>query len=471
MIPQAKPPPCIIATSESQCLGPTFYQLVLLCSSFLLMSVGAGGIRSASVAFGAEQLKDSDTLEQVGAMETYLGWYNAMSALSVVIAMTFIVYIQEKFGWRVGFGVPAVLMLVSALSFFMASSLYRNSNTSKSSLMTGLVQVVVAVCRKRGVESTVSDGNKANSLYYRGKESTTLVPSDKLSFFNKACIIEDAENDLTIDGKPSNPWRLCTIDQVEDLKGLIKLIPIWSTGILMTVNLSQNTFPIIQVNSMDRHITPTFQIPAASFTIFMILSMIAWIVIYDRILIPTASKIMGKPANLSPITRIGLGLCFAFLSMVVRASVETTRRSLAHELGIVDDPTSVVPMSAMWLLPQNMLMGVADALCVVGQTELYMSELPRGMWSLSSCLSGIAGGIGGLVAGLMMNGIDLVSKRGGKESWISSNINKGHYDYYCIVLAGVCLVNLGYFIICSRAYENTNGRVRVEKSEEENVSV
>ena len=34
------------------------------------------------------------------------------------------------------------------------------------------------------------------------------------------------------------PWRLCTVQEVEDLKSLLRVLPLWSSGILvsMTVN-------------------------------------------------------------------------------------------------------------------------------------------------------------------------------------------------------------------------------------------
>lgn len=73
-------------------------------------------------------------------------------------------------------------------------------------------------------------------------------------FLNKACIVTDHEKDLSHDGKATNPWSLCSVDQVERLKALIKVIPIWSTGMIMSVNISQNSFSVLQAESVDRHI-------------------------------------------------------------------------------------------------------------------------------------------------------------------------------------------------------------------------
>ncbi|XP_047306652.1 protein NRT1/ PTR FAMILY 1.2-like [Impatiens glandulifera] len=414
MIPQARPTPCVDSSNDNLCISPTIFQLMFLCSSFLLMSIGAGGIRSASMAFGADQLQDdAQSLNRTGAMETYINWYSATSALSVVIAMTFIVYIQDNLGWKIGFGVPLVLMFLSALSFFLASSLYVKSKPN-SSLITGLIQVIVASFKKRNLSLP---SNENDLLYHHDMNSVLTFPSEKIRFLNKSCMIEDPNEDLSPNGSASNPWTLCTVDQVEALKKLIMLIPLWSTGILMSVNISQPSFPVLQAGSMDRHITQNFQIPAATFSMFTIISLVAWVLLYDRILIPVASYILGRPARLSPITRMGLGIFMSFLSVVVAAYVESVRRSVAIKEGLVDNPKGMVPMSAFWLLPQHMLMGVAEALNMVAQIELYMCELPRGMTSIAANLSTISMGLGGILASFIMNTIDGITKGGGNESW------------------------------------------------------
>ncbi|XP_047322570.1 protein NRT1/ PTR FAMILY 1.2-like [Impatiens glandulifera] len=449
MIPQARPTPCVDSSNNNSCISPTIFQLMFLCSSFLLMSIGAGGIRSASMAFGADQLQDdAQSLNRTGAMETYINWYSATSALSVVIAMTFVVYIQDNLGWKIGFGVPLVLMFLAALSFFLASSLYVKSKPN-SSLITGFVQVMVASFKKRNL---LFPSNENDLLYHHDMNSVLAVPSEKIRFLNKSCMIEDPNEDLSPNGSASNPWTLCTVDQVEALKKLIMLIPLWSTGILLAVNFSQPSFPVLQAGSMDRRITRNFQIPAASFSIFMIISLVAWVLLYDRILIPVASYILGRPARLSPVTRMGLGIFISFLSMVVAAYVESVRRSVAIKEGLVDNPKGMVPMSAFWLVPHSVLMGVAEALNMVAQMELYMCVLPKGMTSIAANLSAISMGLGGVLASLIMNSIDGITKGGGNESWVSSNINKGHYDYFYWVLTGLSLVNVFYFMVCSRHY-------------------
>ncbi|MED6212805.1 hypothetical protein PIB30_087050, partial [Stylosanthes scabra] len=240
-------------------------QLVILHSSFALMSIGAGGIRSSSLAFGVDQLsmknKDGNDVK-----ESYFGWYYASVALSSFLGVSVVVYIQETMGWKVGFGIPVMLMLVSAISFFLASPFYVKLETKKN-MVSGLAQVIVASYRNRLIQLKQE---YENFTYYHEKDSILLVPTQSLRFLNKACMIRDPSQDLKPDGSPLNPWNLCTVDQVEELKALLKVIPIWTAGIMLTVNVSQGSFLVLEATSMDRHVTSNFEIPSGSFGTFMI---------------------------------------------------------------------------------------------------------------------------------------------------------------------------------------------------------
>ncbi|KAI3454083.1 hypothetical protein Pfo_010746 [Paulownia fortunei] len=445
IIPQARPPPC--NQSSNSCSSPTIFQFVFLCTSFGLISIGAGGIRSSSLAFGANQLEKGDFEKRSGVKESYFGWYYASYTFSVLIALTCVVYIQDNMGWRVGFAVPAVLMLFGVCSFFLASHFYVKLK-SESSLVTGFIQVVVASYRNRHLK--LSDST--NYVCHCKNGSALVFPSGKLRFLNKACIVRDPQKDLTSDGRATDPWSLCTVDQVEELKALLRIVPIWSTGMIMSINVSQNSFPVLQAVSMDRRITSSFLIPAASFNTFTVISVILWVVLYDRIFLPLASRVMGRPVHISTRRRMGSGIFLSFLAMMVSAIVEGIRRSLAINEGYLNHPQATVHMSAMWLVPQYCLTGFAEASNAIAQNEFYFSEFPRSMSSIASTLNGIGMSLANLIASFILNTVDTISKAGGNESWISSNINKGHYDYYYLVLAGLSMANMIYFLVCSSAY-------------------
>ncbi|KAE8700659.1 Protein NRT1/ PTR FAMILY 1.1 [Hibiscus syriacus] len=446
MVPQSKPPPCDIMTQS--CRSPTAGQMTLLFSSFILISIGAGGVRPCSLAFGADQLDRRDNPKNERVLERFFGWYYASAAISVLIALTGIVYIQDHFGYGVGFGVPAIVMLISVVVFFLASPLYIKQVASKS-LLTGFVQVFIVAYKNRNLTFPLPN---STGSYHHKRDSNIVEPTDNLRFLNKACIIRNPEQDVAPDGSASNPWSLCTVDQVEELKALIKVLPIWSTGIIMSINLSQNTFPVLQASSMDRHLTKKFQIPAGSYGMFNIISLALWVILYDRAVLPTISKIKGKPVRIGVKLRMGIGLFLTCIAMVVSAIVENARRREAIRDGFQNNPQAVLKMSAMWLVPQFCLNGLAEAFTAIGQTEFFYSELPKSMSSIAAALFGLGLAVANLLASVVVSIVDDITSKGGKDSWVSSNINKGRIDNYYWVLAILSFINLFYYFLCAWAY-------------------
>ncbi|KAM6585781.1 hypothetical protein CsatB_012783 [Cannabis sativa] len=449
MIPKLKPSRCDIFTQS--CKAPTGGQTTFLALSFSLISIGAGGIRPCSLAFGADQVDNRDNPKNKRVLESFFSWYYASTAASLILALTAIVYIQDQLGWKLGFGIPAILMLFATVLFFLASSLYVKQKACKS-LFTGLAQVIVVAYKNRKLQLPNGNSNSDhNGVYHHNKDSELVSPSDKLRCLNKACVIRNREQDIGPDGSASNPWNLCTVEKVEELKALIKVIPIWSTGLMMSINTSQNTFQVLQANSMDRHLS-SFQVPAGSYPMFVVISLALWVVLYDRVILPLASKIRGKPVSLDVKTRMGIGLILTFMAMVVAAVVESVRRRRSIQQGFLNNPTGVVAMSAMWLIPQHCLNGLAEAFTGIGQTEFYYSEIPKSMSSIAASLFGLGMAVASLLASVVLSAVDNLTSRNGKESWVSSNINKGHYDYYYWVLAAMSFVNVFYYIFCSWAY-------------------
>nr|GEU50626.1 protein NRT1/ PTR FAMILY 1.2-like [Tanacetum cinerariifolium] len=440
VLPNAKPPPCDLRVPKS-CQSPTPVQYSLLFSAFALMSIGAGGIRSCSLAFGADQIDCKDNPKRERLLESFFGWYYASALMGVLIAFTGIVYIQDHHGWRVGFGIPVVLMLISTISFIVAYPLYYKMKVEKS-LFTSLCQVVSAAWKNRKVPlPDSSDG----SWYYRN-DTKVATPTKNLRFLNKACILTKPED------TNKDPWSLCTVEQVGELKALFRVIPLWSSSIMLSVSMNQSSFPVLQAKTMDRHVTKNFEIPPASLGFFNIVTLMVWVILYDRVIIPLLSKFKGKPVYISVKLRMGAGLVFSILAMVMSGIIEHIRKQKAIEEGFFNDSQAVVKMSVMWLVPQQVFHGLSEALNIIGQMEFYYSEFPKSMSSVATSLYLLGAGIGSLLGSLVLSSINAITKKDGKESWVSTNINQGHYDNYYWLLAILSCVNFFYYVVCSWAY-------------------
>ncbi|KAI3945134.1 hypothetical protein MKW92_039541 [Papaver armeniacum] len=425
MFPQMKPKPCDLSLN--------------VCDS-------AGCIRPCSIAFGADQLpKKDDPAKNEEILQTYFNFYYATIGISTLIALTVIVYIQDHMGWKVGFAVPAMLMFLSALFFFLGNSFYIKVKAS-TSLFTGFAKVFVAAWRNRRLYLALAPQTiNSDEFYYYCKDLKLVAPSNNLRFLNKACIIRDPVADLKPDGSPAKPWELCTVSQVETLKSLIRVIPIWSTGFMIYMTLSQNPIPVLQAKTMNRHITTNFEIPAGSFALFTITTLTIWVAFYDRVIVPILAKYTGKPNGISATIRMGTGLLLSCIAMAVAGIVERI-----HRRNSVEENFSI---SALWLVPQFCLIGLAEAFNAIGQIEFYYRQLPKSMSSIAVAFFTLGTAFSGLLGGLIISVVDKVTKSSdSKESWVSRNPNLGHCDYYYWFLTFLSVVNFFYFVICCWCY-------------------
>ncbi|OMO77612.1 Proton-dependent oligopeptide transporter family [Corchorus olitorius] len=462
MFPQARPPDC---KSEiiGNCLSPKAGQLALLFSSFALMSIGAGGIRPCSLAFGADQFNNPNNPRNDRVLQSFFNWYYASVGISIMISITVIVYIQDKAGWVVGFGVPVGLMFFSTLMFLLGSPLYVKIKANKS-LFTSFAQVIAASWKNRHMALPPDDGN---GCYYHKGSKLLVTPTQKLRFLNKACVIRSPEKELNIDGWAIDPWSLCTVKEVEELKALIKVLPIWSTGIMLATTISQHTFPVLQASVMDRHLFGSnLKIPAGSFGIFAMIALTIWVAIYDRIVVPLLSKFTKRRRGLTFKERMGIGLVISCAATAVAATMESKRRAQAIRQGLADHPYAQVNMSAMWLVPQYCLIGLAEGFNAIGQIEFYYSQFPKSMASIGVALFSLGMAVGNLVGSLIVGILNEVTKKHGKVSWVSSNLNKGHYDYYYWLLTILSVINVFYYLFVSWGFGSFENKMEWDEAGE-----
>ena len=272
---------------------------------------------------------------------------------------------------------------------------------------------------------------------------------------NKACIIRDPERVLNPDGSNADPWSLCTVGQVESLKALLRVLPMWTTGIFMMV--SQGSFSTLQANTMDRRLFGNFKIPAGSFTVIMVVTLSIVIPTYDRIVVPILTRYTGQPRGFSCKVRMGIGLLFVCAAKATSAMVETVRRNVAIERGFEDQPNAVIGMSALWLVPECVLLGFAEAFNPVGQVEFFYTYFPKSMSSFAMALFTLELAAADVIGSVLVNIVDNVSSIGGNVSWLSTNINRGHLNYYYALLTFLGLINYLYFLAICWAYGPTQG--------------
>lgn len=258
-----------------------------------------------------------------------------------------------------------------------------------------------------------------------------------------------------------NKWTISTLTDVEEVKQVVRMLPIWATTIMFwTVYAQMTTFSVSQATTMDRHIGKSFQIPAASLTVFFVGSILLTVPVYDRVIVPVARKLLKNQQGLTPLQRIGVGLVLSILAMISAALTEIKRLRSAHAHGLTEDPKAVVPLSVFWLIPQFFFVGAGEAFTYIGQLDFFLGECPKGMKTMSTGLFLSTLSLGFFISSLLVTVVDNVTGHG--TPWLADNINQGKlYDFYWL-LAILCGLNFFVYLFCARGYVYKEKRLAAE---------
>lgn len=278
-------------------------------------------------------------------------------------------------------------------------------------------------------------------------------------FLDKAATIElgDVINE---DGSAGDPWRLCTMQQVEEVKCLMRVIPVWSSLIIYYVAIAQqSTYSVFQVLRSDRNLLDIeIPIPAGSFAFFSMLALTLWIPIYDRALVPILRKLTGKQSGVTILQRIGFGMILAVLSMVISGLVEAKRRTMALSslIEAKSNKRGNHYFSGMWFLPQLTLMGISEAFTIIGHAEFYYKQFPENMRTIGGSFLFMGMGLSSYLSGFLVQIVHHISFVAG--DWLSEDLNKGKLDLFYYMIAIMGLVNFAYFLVLSRrcVYKETS---------------
>ncbi|KAG0521975.1 hypothetical protein BDA96_08G208200 [Sorghum bicolor] len=410
-------------------------QMAVLLSSFALLAVGAGGIRPCNLAFGADQF-DPRTPAGRRGINSFFNWYYFTFTIAMMISATVIIYLQSDVNWALGLAVPATLMGLSCALFFMGTRLYVRVRP-EGSPFTSFAQVLVAAARNRRLPAP------SPADLYDPPHRSSLV--SKIAYTHQfLCLDKAAVRTDDVDNKPVNPWRLCTLQQVEEVKCLARLLPVWSSGIVYYIVLTNlGNYNVLQAMQTDRHVArgSSFQIPAGSFVVFNMLALTLWLPFYDGVLVPAMQRVTKREGGITQLQRIGVGIVLSIVTMLVAAAVERHRRR-------VGDATS-----CFLLVPQQMLAGLSEAFAVIGQVDFYYKQFPENMRSVAGALLFLGFAIASYASGLMVTVVHhTTGGSDGRPDWLAQDLNKGRVDLFYLLIAAMAAVNLVYFVVCARWY-------------------
>ncbi|KAG2327952.1 hypothetical protein Bca4012_036987 [Brassica carinata] len=469
-VPSLHPTPC---GTQSSCQGPSEGQIAFLLMGLALLVVGAGGIRPCNLAFGADQFNPKSESGKKG-INSFFNWYFFTFTFAQIVSLTLVVYIQSNVSWTIGLSIPVGLMFLACVIFFAGHKLYVKVKASGSPL-AGIGHVIAAAIKKRGLKPVKQPWIDLYNHIPHNYANSTLRYTDQLRFLDKAAIMT-VDDKLNSDGTASDPWKLCTMQQVEEVKCIVRVIPIWFACAIYYLAISmQMTYPVFQALQSDRLLgSGGFKIPAATYVVFLMSGMTVFIIIYDRVLVPSLKRVTGLDTGITLLQRIGAGIFFAVLSLLVSGFIEERRRTFAltkPTLGSEPRTGEISSMSAMWLIPQLVLAGIAEAFAAIGQMEFYYKQFPENMKSFAGSIFYVGAGVSSYLASFLISTVHRTTEHSPTGNWLAEDLNKAKLDYFYFMLAGLMFVNFLYFLLMARwyRYKGTHDEVSyvVETVEEE----
>ncbi|WOK98066.1 protein NRT1/ PTR FAMILY 6.3-like [Canna indica] len=443
-VPGLRPPACV----NGDCVRASGPQLAVLYLALYLTALGTGGLKSSVSGFGSDQFDETNAGEKAQMMK-FFNWFFFFISLGSLMAVTVLVYVQDNLGRRWGYGLCAASISIGLVVFLLGTRRYRFKKLVGSPL-TQIAAVVVGAWRKRRLElpldpTLLHDIDEKAAVEEKGSRKSKLkqrLPhTEQFRFLDKAAINVNPVAKHT-------KWQLSTLTDVEEVKIVVRMLPIWATTIsFWTVYAQMTTFSVSQATTMDRHIASSFQIPAGSLTVFFVGSILLTVPFYDRVVVPLTRTLTGNPHGLTPLQRIGLGLLLSALAMAAAALTEIKRlRAVA---------AGAPPLSVFWLIPQFFLVGAGEAFTYIGQLDFFLRECPKGMKTMSTGLFLSTLSLGFFVSSALVVVVDKFTGEGGRSGhhpWLADDLNQGElYNFYWL-LAAICLANLGGYMVAAKWY-------------------
>ncbi|MCO5559303.1 hypothetical protein L7F22_012899 [Adiantum nelumboides] len=425
-------------------------QLYFLYLAFMLLAIGAGGLRSSSYAFGADQFSPN-TIEEGRQLQSFFNWYYVGVNVALLVASTIVAYVQLEVSWAWGFAIPTALMAISIIIFLAGSPLYYHVIPSGSAYAV-VARVIVAAFYKRKLSLPPNPKRKLHYNNIDNKQSDfTTAHTDQFRFLDKAALQTEEEDKKLLSANangapiPISKWRLCKMEEVEYLKSIMRVLPIWLSGVLPAAYLLQlGIWVPLQATLMNLHVGNIgFKIPESSMIVFSIVTVMLWLPFSDKVFVPMWRRqrlLASDPIRgVTLLQRIGIGHILVILSPIIGALVETQRRSKSNGT-----------MHVMWLSPQLIVLGVADAFNIVGQVEYLYSQVPPQMKSMATALFSCTWALGSFVGTIAMAIVQKISH----GVWLKNDIDQGHLKYYYYFFTGILSLNCIYYfcLVSSSAY-------------------
>ncbi|XP_074574651.1 protein NRT1/ PTR FAMILY 4.3-like [Curcuma longa] len=427
-LPQLRPPSCSMTSPEEHCEEAKGFKATVFFVALYLVALGSGCLKPNMISHGADQFRKDDPV-QSKKLSTYFNTAYFSFCVGELIALTLLIWVQTRSGMDVGFGVSAGAMAVG-LGIMIAGAVFYRNKRPQGSIFTPIARVLVAAFSKRKQICPSSSEPHAGPC----------------RFLDKACLKSEDDGSNTKESQ----WKLCTASEVEQVKILISVVPIFACTIIFNTILAQlQTFSVQQGSGMDTKVSDSFHVPPASLQAIPYIMLIALVPIYETCFVPLARKFTGTGTGITPLQRIGVGLFMVTFSMVAAAVIEKKRRETYVESNEL--------LSIFWIAPQFLIFGVSEMFTAVGLIEHFYKQSLAGMQSFLTAMTYCSYSFGFFLSSLLVSLVNKITATSSTDGWLSDNdLNKDRLDLFYWLLAALSLVNFFIYLLCSNWYSTSS---------------
>ncbi|KAL7132919.1 hypothetical protein ABFS83_12G107400 [Erythranthe nasuta] len=448
-----QPPKCDQSKPDQMpCQHVDGSKAALLYLGLYLIALGVGGIKGSLPAHGAEQL-DGTTPHGRKQRSTFFNYFVFSLACGALIAVTLVVWIEDNKGWQWGFGISTLAILLSIPVFLCGSSCYRNKIPLGSPLTTICKVLVASVLNSCTISRSSNNSIASIAIISSPSQFTENMklppspldspsPSESLVFLNRALEIE----------YPST--LKCTVQEVEEVKVVIKILPIFACTIVLNCCLAQlSTFSVQQAATMDTSIG-TLKVPPSSLPVFPVVFIIVLAPLYDHVIVPYARRLTKSETGISHLQRIGVGLVLSVVAMAVAASVEIKRKRVASESAGSIDSGEPLPVTFLWIAFQYLFLGSADLFTLAGLLEFFFTEAPLSMRSLATSLSFASLAMGYYLSTVIVSLVNGVTGGPKHKAWLSgSSLNEFELERFYWLMCALSALNFVHYVFWAKKYK------------------
>ena len=371
---------CISALTEAAWM--------IYVSLFVLIAIGAGGIKSCVNVMGASQFHPIEHSKDVTRFFTF--FYAAINVGGIVGGITVPLVQQVTDSYFIGYLIPLGAFVIATIVFILGSPRYVKMSPQGSQILQIFKAIGTSIRSMRSIQYCKhSNGGKfADSFIDDAISLGYLLPLFALTVPFNICYNQ-----------------MCTVFLTQGEK-------MHSTffGQPMTPSLMQNVDPIAVV----------------------VFSFLVEYFLYAKL----------RMHNMMPsvLTRFFLGCCMGTISLLCAMGVEMT---------IMGSPDPQVSISIWWQVPQFCFIALGEIFLISTSYEVAFTYSPESMKAVGSALNLLFLAIASFISAALLSAFSRwmpVYDANVPSSWQTS-----HFDYFFIVLASLCFAS-GIISLCLNPY-------------------